>query len=302
MKNNRGNIELLLLLCCLVGVITLVSLSLGLSNAFREPLQNDELTKEWQDLLREKEAKEKEFQGLEDERKRIEQKIKEVEVNVTSAGVRRPELQLSKLAEELASLTRERDTVLVKIETIRNELARIPVAPDPRPKEEKQKELGALLKELEDIAKKIKQKSQEREGLARVQGEGSGEYSESEGARIKTEITRVRNAKKVLEDEIKSLNTRVMMGGNSSFKSPLFVECKKDVYVFYPGGETVGIAELEKRDIFKQRATGHDIIVLFVRPEGFSSFGKAYGKVKTLPVALSYEPLDVDQSLDFLRG
>jgi hypothetical protein len=302
MRNKRGSIELLLLLCCLVGVIAMFSLSLGLSNAFREPLQNDDLVRERLDLEREKGDKEKQLSLLDEERKRLEQEIKEAESRLTDDGGRGPEIEVRKLEEELVALTKERDLALRKTEELKKELAFIPVAPNARTKEENQKELEALRKRLDELESKIKRKSLEKEAMARTGPEAGAAYSEKEAQSLRGEIARVQATKTTLKNEISNLRTKIIIGGNSAFKNPLYVECRKDIYIFYPKGETLGVAELDKRDIFKERAGGHDIIVLYVRPDGFSSFGKAFGKVKVLPVALCYEPADVDQPLNFLKG
>ena len=299
MKNNRGNIELLLVLCCLVGVVAFFCISLAFSAALRDP-REDQLSQEHVRLMEEIRKEEECLRNLMRQIQDLEEKNREREKTIRS--VQPPQLQVKQLEEELLALGVEREELMKRIELLRKQLALLPGKPDPRSRQAKERELNKLTKLLAELERKIGQKTEERAALLDEQGGSAAQEFERQRDALRGEIERISNGRRALAGQIKDLRVKIMMGGNTRYEKPMFVECRKDVYVFYPKGEAVGVAELEKREIFSERIFGHDIIVLFVRPDGFSSFGKAYSKVRKLSRAICYEPIETHQSLDFLEG
>lgn len=289
---------MLLVLCCLVGVVAFFCLSLAFSTVLSGRSDDAELIKEWKELLKEKEVKEAQFKKLEETREELERQAQNREKTLSKADSLSG-TQREKLEEELAMLLKERNLLLKRIEDMRKELAALSVLSDLRKKEEKEKELEALKRRFEELERKIRET---RESLLLGVKESKEDSFDKKKEPLKKEIEKIKNKKRNLEKEIDVLRTKTLWAGSSKFKNPLFVECRKDLYIFYPRGEAVQVIELEKRDIFKERAGGYDIIVLFVRPEGFKSFKKAYAKVKAMSIAISYEPLEPGQSLEFLKG
>lgn len=300
MKKNSGNIEPLLVLCCLVGVVAFFCISLAFSAALGEKQEAKKLTEERERLMDELTKKENFVRDLARQIQDLESRIKEKEKSFNSAG--QPQIQANQLEKELISLTWERVDLEKRIDLLRKQLAAFGMKPDPRKKEEKERELIQLTKLIEEIEGKIRNKKQEVASLPVQQGEQSYEDYEAQKRAIQNDIDRTRERARNTENQIKEGKVKLITGGESRHKKPLYVECRKDVYVFYPKGETVGAAEIEKKDIIAERISGHDIVVLIVRPDGFGSFGKAYGRARKLSIAICYEPMESHQPLDFLKG
>lgn len=119
--------------------------------------------------------------------------------------------------------------------------------------------------------------------------------------KLTDKLNKLREEKTALKNKVNILRTKKIWIGSSKFKNPLFVECRKDAYIIYPRREAIALGELENRNILEEMVTGHDIIILLVRPSGYESFRKAYAKVKTMSVAKSYEPVIAEKDLGFLE-
>ncbi|HFE36830.1 MAG TPA: hypothetical protein ENK06_00240 [Gammaproteobacteria bacterium] len=74
----------------------------------------------------------------------------------------------------------------------------------------------------------------------------------------------------------------------------------KNGVIFYPENKRVAIDDLDD-DLFKNMAKQHDAIVMLVRPNGFDSFNKSYFKVTKTKKKISYEPVDAETQIAFLR-
>jgi len=51
----------------------------------------------------------------------------------------------------------------------------------------------------------------------------------------------------------------------------------------------------------RRMAANHDIIVLYVRPDGFRSFDIAYQQARGASASLCYEPLPAGENLSYLK-
>jgi predicted nucleic acid-binding Zn-ribbon protein len=300
MNKNSGNIEPLLVLCCLVGVVAFFCISLAFSAALGDKAAEDKIATEHDQLSDELKKKEHLLRDLALQIQELETKIQEKKKSIDTA--RQPQIDAERLEKELLALSKEREALKKRIDSLRRQLSALEVKADPRNKEEKEKELIELARQVEQLDRTIKEKRQTVVSLpAQPEDHGAG-YDERQKRAIEKEIERTHEHVRNMENQIKALRVKIITGGASSHKNPLYVECRKDVYVFYPKGEAVGTAEIEKRDLIAERISGHDIVVLIVRPDGFGSFNKIYGRAQKLGVALCYEPLEAHQSLDFLRG
>lgn len=81
MGTNKGNIEVLLLLCCIVGVVAFFSISLAVTNTFFEFQKKSEpgMLEKLDILKEEKERKEGYLKSLEEKRKELEKQLREKE-------------------------------------------------------------------------------------------------------------------------------------------------------------------------------------------------------------------------------
>lgn len=302
MRSSQGNVEMLCLLCCLVGLVAFFCISFAFSAAFREPPENESLLEEWKDLMHNREIKEKAFQDLARGVQELERRISDMEDPGDQKRI--PGIRLKELELQMAKALRERDDLLERIRKLREELDWLPKNADPRSRKDLEDEIYAHAKRLQELEERIERAAREaeRQGVDLRKKAGEAEDSAKRKSHVKARVEELRAQKKAVEEEINHLKVQTLSGGAGKFKKPLYVECRKDVYVFYPEGSAVGVSELEKKNVFQKRFSGHDIVVLFVRPDGFSSFGKAYGKVSTLNCAISYEPIEANLPLDFLKG
>lgn len=302
MGNDKGNVEMLCLLCCLVGLVAFFCISFAFSAAFREPPEDERLLEEWNELKQNREIKEKEFQDLTRGVQELERRISDMEDPGDHNRI--PGIRLKELELQMAKALRERDDLLERIRKLREELDRLPNNADPRSRRDLEDEIRDHTKKLQELEGKIERAAREaeRQGVDLRKKADAAEDSAKRKSHLKARMDELRAQKKAVEEEINHLRVQTLSGGAGKFKKPLYVECRKDVYVFYPEGSAVGVSELEKKNIFQERFSRHDIVVLYVRPDGFSSFGKAYGKVSTLNCAISYEPIEANLPLDFLKG
>jgi len=297
MKNSKGGIEMLLLLCCVVGVVAFFCFSLGIASLLQQVPEAPELQEKLNALLKEKEQKELLFKELGDEKKELERQKKE-ELKARAGTGKLTETQLRNLEQELKEVKKERNRMDQEIKKRRKELAGLYNLPDPKKREKKERELQELQEKLEELRRRIEEKM---DLLAQAEVAWKGDSFTITEESLRKELANLRGKKDNLGREVSRLKTKTLWGGSSQFINPLFVDCRKNAYIFYPEGEAVATMEIEKRNIFEKRAQGHDIIVLLVRPEGYESFEKAYARVKAISIARSYEPVKSAENLDFLR-
>ena len=295
MIKNKGNIEILLLLCCIVGVVAFFSLSLSLTNAFLEK-DRDELLERWHDLGQEKAEKEARAKILEEEKSELEMRMKEREKPSTLSSAD-PEEERKIMEEEINKLNKEYDHLQQRVQNLRKEFSSLSKLPDPQSRSKKEKKLKDLKEKLAQLEERIREKNE----LLSLLNELPEDPIDKGKDVIEKELVRLRKKRRSLEENLEILNGKIITAGTSQFKNPLYVDCRKNAYIFYPSGEAVIVSEREKRNRFKERSAGHDVIVLYVRPDGIESFYKAYTEVKAMSIARSYEPIEADQSLDFLK-
>lgn len=295
MRSRKGNIEMLLLLCCLVGVVSFFSLGIAFTNLLFEP-QNDSNSKflvREKVLLEEKEEKESLLKELEQRKKELEAQKREKESLLFDEDEIISKAQMDELERELDRLNKEYDLLVQKIESLKRELASLPIPSEDKDRKEKEREFKILQKRLEELQEMINRASV---ALANIRKAPEVDLDRKEEI-SRVELDKIRGEKERLIKEVRILKMREQIGGISKYINPLFVECKERVYIFHPEGEEVAVAQIDKRNIFKERSAGHDIIVFYVRPDGFESFKKAHDKIKTISIARSYEPVETDERL-----
>lgn len=129
--------------------------------------------------------------------------------------------------------------------------------------------------------------------------------------KIDTSLTSVKAA---LEHEVAELesalrkaskkpdsNTILVNGGAISLQGAMVIECKSEEVVIYPGKIRIPLESIESSDLFVKHSQRFESIVLLVRPKGFASYFKSYGKVQSLNKRFSYEPIDKNTNLAFLK-
>jgi hypothetical protein len=298
MSNHRGNIEILLLLCCIVGVVAFFCFGLGIAGLMTESESPYALVEEMDQLEEVKAQKQAQFDDLKNRKVRLEQE-KDQDLAASAHGKEWTETERLEAERSLEELKKARDSLSREIDSRRRELAELHSRHDPKSRQERERELQKLLKQMEAMERQIAKKTAH---LSAMEQDAGAESSSEKERRLKEELNGFRKKKETLGKELDELKTKSLWGGSSQFKNPLYVDCRKDAYILYPGARALGVAEMEDEKRFKSLSAGHDIVVLLVRPEGFDSFNKAYEKVGALSLPRSYEPVESDADLDFLRG
>ena len=288
MRNDKGSIEILLLLCCLVGVVAFFTITLAFANVLNDQTNNTGNAKEWSDLLKKKAGKETLLRELEEKMRELEQQRKALGLPPPATD----QISEPQLEDELRRLQAEYDSLSQRIKPLRQESDSLMTLPDPESRLQKEKELASLQKRLEELVQEIEEKQ-------RLLGR-SENISPSDS--LKKIWDELRGRKTELEAKVDSLEMVALLAGKEKVNNPLYVDCQKSYYVCYPGGRVIAHKELENRNVFREMAGGYGMIIFFVRPDGFESFKEAWKKVESMTIEKSYEPLEADRKIDFLSG
>lgn len=310
--NHKGQMEILLLLCCVAGVVAFLSFAIGAINlAAKVDEKQPEVTvliKENDRLMAEKKRIEEEVARLErmidDLRKKLEQKRKEPIVKkLPDKGLER-----KKLEEELNRLKEEYEKLLKMIREKEEELARVRTeALTLAEKVKKEAELKKLLGKLEEEFSKLERRIKEKEAeLAKI-APAIDDSFEKEIAKLKKAIEEAEKRKKELEKELVSKErkqnvfnpTKDMPPGSLSLKNPLYVECKENFIELHPEKRVLGIPELNKGNPFLHLSDKYDGIVFLIRPSGFKSYRASFTLAEKTNLPLCYEPVDAHWVLEF---
>jgi len=300
MYKKTGNIEILLLLGCLVGVVAFFSLTLAISSVISEQPELSDvsgLKEERDNLIKEKLQRNAILNELKKKQEQLLEKRKELEEKLFQAATPSPK-EKEKLEQLLKETKKEYRFLEENIKKIKEELSELIDLPDPK----KRIEIEKKIKELENKLLKLKEKiNKTSKKLAGFQDDYDRGSYKDEKEKMRTELKEFKDKKKRIENEVGQLKIKILTAGTSRYNNPLYVDCKRDFYVIYPREKVIEVKEVKKRNILKELSAGHDIIVLYVRPGGFKSFREAYAKIKTLSIARCYEPIEADQKLDMLK-
>lgn len=139
MRNSNGDIEILLLLCCIVGVVAFFCFSLGVTNLMQQATATPELQEKLDTLMNEKEQKQALVNELKVDKKNLKEEIENL--GIKSFEDKLSKTQRRKLEEDLKELQEKRDHLTSKIKKRRKDLARLDKKTDPEKRKEKEKEL-----------------------------------------------------------------------------------------------------------------------------------------------------------------
>ncbi len=306
--NNNSNLEILLVLCCMVGVITFLSFSMGIltisANMEHDRIpDHSSLIKQKDALLTERKQKESEIERL---LKMISEFKKEMEEKENKLESMKPSGDEGKSTrqEELAKLKKQLEELVEKIQEKENELELVKqslVNIDEIKK--KDAELELLKKELDELERKIKEKESE---LAKMPP-SIDDALEKEVEKLRKAIKEAEEKKKTLDDKLRKTSDKDVFNpwkdfpGTLYLQNPLFVECKENLIVLYPDEKILTVSELDKKNPFFDAKQKHDSIVFLVRPNGFDTFEKSISKAKETKLSIAYEPIDFDWKLDVTK-
>lgn len=305
-KDTRGSIEILMLLCCLVAVIAFINFSLGIITlgVEVEPATSSETEskKELDDLDAIKKQKSEELRTLEQKLREREKEIAEknreldkLRETIRETGKNEKAEYRNKLNDQLIELERQIQQKEKELEEVTQTIERLKKA------QEKEKDIKKLQDELEETKKKTEEKKKELEQMPPVVDGAIKKDAEE----LKKDIKEAEKKKKELEDRLKEdrdiFNPWKDFKGTLYLNTPLFVECKKEFIKLYPYERTINISELDKRNPFSEFKNKHDGIVLLVRPDGFKVFEQILDHAKKTGLKIAYEPVESKRKLDFSK-
>jgi prefoldin subunit 5 len=294
---DEGNeLETLLVLCCLVGVIVFLCFSLSAVNLSAQiDVKPGAAANGPADLKRISGDLQRDIASLTSEAERLAKEIDQRKSEPAQTPVSAPKDR----APELASLQKQLDEVSKTIERLNVERERLRQAGIER--SEREREQGSLKETLEQLKGQVEEK---RKALAAI--------PVSVDPSMETDLRRLRDSVAGLDKEIGDLSTylagmteepgtinirRHLSAGPITLKSPVIVECKKDGIVFYPGGKTVTLDQLKTQDPFQQLPGKPDGILVLIRPDGFEVFLRTYEHAKKTKLPIIREAVDANWKL-----
>jgi hypothetical protein len=280
------SVEVLLLLCCLVGAVAFVCFAMGAVNLAAAIEKDTDLNPE--QLARERDS-------LLVLRRELTRKVEELSSSIDKElkqAATDPELQKKLDRLDL------RQRTLATLQERRRELERVlSKASGVRPGAAQ--ELEKLEREILDVQSRLA---------------GTEEVADDEFAGVTDrEVLKQRIAE--LDARLRQLGPRlsrvktpgggkvfnpyVSLQGATAMKNPLFVECREGEVVFHPSGRTKDVPDDYVSGDILGSTKGHDAIVLLVRPSGLRVFRKCLEELEGAPRVPTSEPIDEDWPLDF---
>lgn len=309
-----SNIEILLMLCCLIGVVAFLSFAMGALNLV-EGVANKEkevsfplLEEEQARLNNEKELKEKKIEELEREKNELKARLDRIEQ--TLPDVKREQEDRKELEKKLEKLQSEHKKLMLLIIKKEEEIQAVKRLnrenDEMRDREaELTKELGLLREKEKELRSRITAK---KNLLAKmiIPLDSSLEKDIEE---LNKRIDEAERKKKELEEEI----ARIMEGkstfnpwkdfeGTVSLLNPLFVECRDNAVTLHPEKRVISLSSMKRNNPFLKMSDEYDGIVFLVRPGGFSSFSESLKMAEKTELPRAYEPIDDEWTLDFSKN
>lgn len=304
-KDKRGNIEILMLLCCLVSVIAFSNFALAIItlDVGEKPENQTNIPSEKNlgNLKENKKIKEDELKRLEDKRRKLEAEIGEKKKELENkrelakkTATNKKLEQRNQLNDTLIELEKQIQQKEKELEETRQSIERLKQA------EKNEKDLKRLQDELERLKAETEAKKREFAKL-NIRVDTSGEGKE----KIEKEIQEFEKRKKELEEGLRGnkdvFNPWKDFLGTTDIKNPLFVECRKDSINLSLYNKTINISDLKRSNPFSDYVKQHDGIVLLVRPGAIETFNYSYQYVGKTNLKICYEPVDANWKLEFSR-
>ncbi len=298
---DEGNeLEILLVLCCLVGVTVFLCFSLSAVNL---SAQIDAKTaigaapEDPADLQRRLEALPQEIAAL---AAQVEKLTREIEQRRLEAAKPPAPVPSGDRSTELAALQRQLEEVRNTIDRLTAELDRLKQAGIRQ--SEREVDLERLRQTLEQLKKQIEEK---RKILSAI--------PLSADPALETDLRKLREALAGLDrqsqearkflagmaEEPGTFNIRRNLSGNTTLKNPAVVECRKTGIVFHPEGREITVPQLKSGNPFQQLRGNPDGIVFLIRPDGFEAFHAVFDLAEKTSLPIIFEAVDAGMKLKF---
>jgi len=300
---NRGSVEILLLLCCTVGIVAFMCFAISALNlGIMYQKKNTEEYVESPSGLQEMKNRQA---GRVDYLRLLRERITEYRQRITRneqllARARAPE----KNRRKLERYTRELNELEASIAAGENELADYSVRSTHIDKKQNETvaDLENLKRRLRDVTEEIAHEKGRLQELADSPESALGDAVDSLrrfSAQEDGHITELENAIRDRRATDDRFDVRSIMKGTGRFANPLFAECRSDQVLLYPAGAAIGEHSLSSGNPFAEYAGVNDGIVFLVRPSGFDVFTMALSKARERGFRIGYEPVDADWRLDY---
>lgn len=286
--SQRGGIEILLLLVCIVGVVAFFSLALAFTSVLLEPEIHKETVNQWEIRKSERLKKEEKLRILKEELRNLSGRGGKKKA-VQQEHQNKFDSRARTLRREQKDLNDQYHALLDKVYDIQKLIEHVPQRLDPGLREEKESELNRLVKHTKEMDKSITARNKEIGSIDNL-----NELNERLKKSKKTRIA--------LESEVHDLKVKTQYRSTASHKRPLDIECRANDYVLYPGGNTFSIQDVEHGNYLQEKVAGHDLLAFWIRPEGIAAFRKAYAKAKEIDVAISFEPVQEGVAIETVLG
>jgi len=294
-RSSGSNIESLLLLCCLVGAVSFFCLSIAISkllfagSVIEVAALKEEEKKIDLQLAQMESTLDSLTTILSSLRSELLQSKKPAGTNQYSQSERmRLEESKNLIERELMRMERERDLLAAAISEESAKMAS-------RSEVQVAKDMAETRRKKEELDHKIQARESE---LAKYKmPDIAGESIESLRKIYEDKIKKV----EVLANKINELKLKVLTSGTEKYRNPIYFDCRGNVIKIYPSARVLALSEAKNIDL-SSITINHDIIVLYVRPDGYDTFYALHEKVEALNKPLCYEPLAASQNIEMLLG
>ena len=297
-----NRIEMLLFLSCAVGFVAFMCFGLAISNALSAMPASDHAAETAPSIAGNAGALRARLEALERERTRLTAEWERLATGSTdtAAGAREDEAGLQRQA---AALREEARHVQENIDALTRDLGGLTAATQPGSKADKERQLEALQKQLQEIKTRVRAAEDRISGRRR-----SAEESQQAVPRLRQKLDDLKNQEQQVRKTMNDYQARAIMAGHDVFRDPLYVECKAGGYTAYPGSRALTQKEVEGGEALGSMVAGHDVILILVRPDGFDSYDMLSDRIENLDtvksgrVKVSYEPVKQELDLSFLNA
>jgi hypothetical protein len=304
MLNNRGSIEILLLLCCTVGVVAFMSLAVSMTNLSLMHASASTSTLSFVEnvnmLKIDLKNKTNYLRLLRDRIAELERKIRQehnkMHMPENAKMSDREYEKLQKVINQRQAEIAQKESQLAEIST------RSSVSFEELQK--KQAELKDLQRRLNEVTEEKSHKSLkigELRSNAPVTTALEKEF-ETLAHQLKNEESAISELKPKIANAREKTGSINPWDGTTAFKNPLIIECKAHALYLHPSEMIIDSSTLETENIFDSLSHVHDGVAFLVYPSGLPVFDIAFKAAsKTHLLIAQPEPVDEGTTIDYSR-
>jgi flagellar biosynthesis chaperone FliJ len=303
-KENRGSVEILLILCCTVGVVAFMSMALSMTNlAFMYESASTSVLSFGDDV----DMQRIDLRNKTSYLRLLKSRLSELDRKIGYAQDKMRIPESGKMStREYNNLQRVINQHQAEIAQKESQLAEIS-AQSTASSEVLQKKQA----ELKDLQRRLNEVLEERNHGSRRLGELKSNAPETAGLEQEQEILTqqlndesrlIRELKPRIEKAREKAGSINPWDGTTAFKNPLIIECKANALYLHPSKEAIDSSTLETGNIFDSLSHVHDGVAFLVHPSGMTVFDIAFERASRTSLLLAQpEPVDEDSKIDYSR-